>query len=143
MACLLRVAGREFDVDRYLARGVLAPSGVYRRGEARFPTLPRARKSLRSGFNIVVSKKEFSDFPGQVRDALSFLARHRRAVRALRRRKGVDGAELDFGVERRPEAAVQVQAFPEELIRVAGELGLALTLSFYPATAPANREPGA
>lgn len=142
MACLLRVAGQEFDVDAYLARGALAPSGVYRRGEARFPTLPRARKSLRSGFNIVVSKKEFSDFTGQVRDALSFLARHRRAVRALRRRKGVDGAELDFGVERRPEAAIQVQPFPEDLVRIAGELGLALTLSFYPPSARGGAEAG-
>jgi len=139
MACVLRVAGRDFDVDAYLGRGVLAPSAVYRRGEARFPTLPRARKSLQSGFSIVVSKKEFSDFPGQVRDALSFLGRHRRAVRALRRRNGVESATLDFGVERRPDATVQAQVFPEELVRTAGELGLALELSFYPAPDHADR----
>lgn len=139
MACLLKVEGQEFDVDAYLARGVLAPSGVYRRGEARFPTLRGARKSLRSGFNIAVSKKESSDFAGQVRDALGFLARHRRAIRALRRRKGVECATLEFGVERQPNAAVQAQAFPEELVRIAGELGLALGLSLYPAANPANR----
>ena len=132
MSCVLRVAGRHFDVDAYLRRGVLVPSGVYRRGEARFPTLPRARESLQSGFGIVVSKTDSSDLADQVKDAVSFLLRHRRAVRALRRRKGVEGATLDFGVERRPEAAVQVQVFPEDLVRLAGELGLALELSFYP-----------
>jgi len=142
VGCVLRVAGRDFDVDAYLGRGVLVPVAVYRRGEARFPTLPRARKSLQSGFNIVVSKKDVSDFADQVRDAVSFLARHRRAVRALRRRKGVESATLDFGVERRPEAAVQVHVFPVDLVRVAGELGLALELSFYPASDPPTRENG-
>jgi hypothetical protein len=133
MSCVLRVAGREFDVDAYIARGALVPSAVYRRGEARFPTLPRARKSSESGFNIVVSRKPFSDFAGQVRDAVTFLEKHGRAIQALRRREGVDGATLDFGVGRRGHAVVQCQVFPEELVRLAGRLGLALGLSFYPA----------
>jgi hypothetical protein len=136
MACVLRVAGREFDVDAYIQRGALVPSAVYRRGEARFPTLPRARTNSRSGFSIVVSKRPFSDFEGQVREALAFLEKERRAVQALRRRKGVEGATLDFGVERRPDVAVQVQGFPEDLVRLAGQLGLALDLSFYPEPKP-------
>lgn len=132
MGCVLRVAGRNFDVDAYLKHGVLVPTAVHRRGEARFPTLPRARKSPQSGFNIVVSKKEVSDLADQVKDAVVFLGRHRRAVRALCRRQGVESAVLDFGVERRTAAAVQVHLFPEDLVRLAGELGLALELSFYP-----------
>jgi hypothetical protein len=132
MACVLRVAGRGFDVDAYIRRGKLVPSGVYRRGEARFPTLPRARKSPQSGFHIVVSKKDFADLAGQVRDAVTFLGHHRRAIRALRRRKGVETAALSFGVERRPDAVVQAEVFPEDLVRLAGQLGLALELSLYP-----------
>jgi len=132
MTCVLRVAGREFDVDAYIKRGALVPSAVYRRGEARFPTLPRARTSSKSGFNIVVSKRPFADFAGQVRDAVTFLEKERRAIQALRRRNGVEGATLDFGVERRPEAVVQVQVFPEQLVRLAGQLGVELALSFYP-----------
>ena len=132
MACVLRVAGRSFDVDAYIRRGKLVPSGVYRRGEARFPTLPRARKSPESGFHIVVSKKDFDDLGGQVRDAVAFLGHHRRAIRALRGRKGVETAALSFGVERRPEAVVQAEVFPEDLVRLAGQLGLALELSLYP-----------
>lgn len=131
MGCVLKVAGRDFDVDDYLKRGALVATAVYRRGEARFPTLPRARKSLLSGFNIAVSQ-DSPDFATQVKDALRFLGRHRRAVRALRRRKGVDGATLDFRVERRSEAAAQDKVFPEDLVRLAGELGLSLELSFYP-----------
>jgi hypothetical protein len=142
VGCVLRVAGRDFDVDAYLRRGGLIPTAVYRRGEARFPTLPRARKNLQSGFNIVVSKKDSSDFAGQVKDAVSFLVRHRRAVRALRRQKGVEDAILDFGVERRPEAVVQIEVFPEDLVRLAGDLGLALELSFRPASGASLRSSG-
>ncbi len=133
MACVLRVAGRGFDVDAYIRRGKLVPSAVYRRGEARFPTLPRARKSPESGFHIVISKKDLPEFAGQVRDAVSFLGHHRRAIRALCRRKGVETALLEFRVARGPEAVVQTEVFPVELVRLAGQLGLALQLSFYPA----------
>jgi hypothetical protein len=133
MGCVLRVAGRDFDVDAYVSRGALLPAAVYRRGENRSPTLQRARRGLQSGFSVVVSRRDFSDFAGQVKDAIGFLGRHRRAVRALRRRKGVESAVLDFGVDRRPQAEIQVQVFSEELVRLAGDLGLALELSFYPA----------
>jgi hypothetical protein len=88
--------------------------------------------------NIVVSEKEFSEFDGQLNDARKFLVRYGQAVRALRRREGVEGAVLDFGVERRPEAVVQVQVFPETIVRLAGQLGLALELSFYPEPDPPN-----
>jgi hypothetical protein len=131
MPCVLRVAGRGFDVDAYIRRGKLVPVAVYRRGEARFPTLPRARKSTESGFHIVISKKELADFAGQARDAVVFLGHHRRAIRALCGRKGVETALLDFQVEWGKEA-VQVQLFPVELVRLAGKLGVGLQLSLYP-----------
>jgi hypothetical protein len=131
VGCVLRVAGRDFDVDAYLRRGVLVPTAVYRRGEARFPTLPRARKNLESGFSIAISKKSSTDFADQVEEAVGFLGRHRQAVRALRRQKGVDGATLDFGLERR-EGPAEGYVFPEDLVRLAGALGLALEVSFYP-----------
>lgn len=137
MGCVLKVAGRDFDVDAYLERGALVATAVYRRGEARFPTLPRARKNLLSGFNIAVSPKDSHDFATQVKDALEFLGRHRRAVRALCRRKGVDSATLDFRVERRSVAAAPVK-FPLDLVRLAGGLGLALELSSYPESDPST-----
>jgi hypothetical protein len=50
---------------------------------------------------------------------------------ALRRRVGVESVVLDLGVERR-DTAVQCDGFPEELVRLAGGLGLGLELSQYP-----------
>jgi hypothetical protein len=136
---VLKVAGRSFDVDAYLRRGVLVPTAVYRRGEARFPTLPRARKSLQSGFSIVVSKKSLSDFAHHTEQAVTFLRRHRHAVGALRRRKGVESAILELALERRPESEGMALVFPEELVRLAGALGLALEVSFYPPSDPTRR----
>jgi hypothetical protein len=138
VSCVLRVAGRDFDVDAYLLRGVLVPVSVYRRGEARFPTLPRARKNVLSGFSVLVSRNKLSDLADQVKDALTFLARHRRAIRALRRRKGVESATLDFGLPHRPEVAEEGHVFPESLVRLAAELGLALELSFFPPADPSG-----
>ena len=139
MGCVLRVAGRDFDVDT-CRRGALVPSAVYRRGEARFSTLPRARKNLESGFSILVSKTNASPFADQTEDALSFLALHRRAIRALRRHEGVESAVLDFRLEQPAEFTGQGQVFPEALVRLAGGLGLGLELSFYPATGRPPRE---
>ena len=45
---------------------------------------------------------------------------------------GVETVALDFGIERR-DVAVQCDRLPEELIRLAGTLGLGIELSHYPA----------
>jgi hypothetical protein len=135
MSCLLRIAGRNLDVDAYLARPAgLSPIAVFRRGEPRFRlTEPKGKKHLRSGLNVVVSGKEDDDLAGQVNDALRFLSAKGTAIRALVRRKGVETAALDFGVERRADALVQVDVFPAELALQAGKLGLSLQISHYPA----------
>lgn len=134
MSCLLRVAGRTLDVDAYLARPArLSPIAVFRRGEPRFRlTQPKGQRHQRSGLNVVVSEKEFDDFAGQVKDALRFLAAKAASIRALVRREGVETASLDFGIERRPDALVQVDTFPAELALRAGRLGLSLQVSHYP-----------
>jgi hypothetical protein len=134
MSCLLRIAGRTFDVDAYLARPGLSPVAVFRRGEPRFRlTDPKGQRHQRSGLNVVVSQKDDDDLAGQVKDALRFLARNGATVRALARRKGVETASLDFGVERRADALVQVDVFPAALALGAGKLGLSLQISHYPA----------
>jgi hypothetical protein len=112
----------------------LSPIAVFRRGEPRFRlTDPKGQRHQRSGVNVVVSGKEDDDLAGQVKDALRFLSAKGAAIRALVRRKGVETAALDFGIERRADALVQVDAFPAELVSRAGKLGLSLQMSHYPA----------
>jgi hypothetical protein len=134
MSCLLRIAGRTLDVDAYLARPArLSPVAVFRRGEPRFRlTDPKGQRHQRSGLNVVVSRKGDDDLAGQVKDALRFLSAQGSTIRALVRRQGVETAALDFGIERRADALVQVDAFPADLVLQAVKLGLALQMSHYP-----------
>jgi len=99
MSCILRVFGRRFDVDRYLAHSPFQAIAVCRRGEPVFSsTQPDGRKLTHSGCNIEVSRRGFADFHGQVRDAIRFLRKHERTIRALGWIPGVESAGLHFGV---------------------------------------------
>jgi hypothetical protein len=141
MGCYLRVSGRRFDVDAYLRlRTALAPTAVHRRGTPVFPSSQaKGRKHTRSGLNVQVSGRSFENFAGQLRDAERFLRMYLRALRALRRFPGVEGAVLDFGVARREDVVVQGEVFSEAVVALAGRIGLALELSHYP---PRDRKSG-
>ncbi len=85
------------------------------------------------GFNVVVSDAPGDDLPAQVEDAIQFLAAHHAELTRLMASSGMDGAVLDFGIERR-DVVVQCDTLPAPLIRLAGELGLAIEISLYPET---------
>lgn len=78
----------------------------------------------------LVSSAEFEDFPRQLSDALAFLRLHQDRLQPAMHQTGVSG-ELDFAVAWR-DVAVQCDAFPAELVQIAGSLGLALMFSHYP-----------
>ena len=71
------------------------------------------------------------DSAAQVEEAVLFLTVHRDELARLMATTGVEGAELDFGIERR-DVAVQCDTLPAPLICFAGALGLAIAMSLYP-----------
>ncbi len=132
MSAVLRAAGREFDVEAFLASSTLKPCRVYRRGEPRFPgALSGDKRNDKSGMNIPVAVAEFADLPGQVAEARAFLQTEAKEIRRLVTFPGVEGVALDFGIERR-DVAIQCDRLPADLIRLAGSLGLEIELSQYP-----------
>jgi hypothetical protein len=144
MSCILRVYGPSFDVDAWLKRATIVPVAVHRRGEPCLPaTKPDGPKHRWSGCNILVSDRGRSDFAGQLRDAARFLSRKSRTLQSLRKSRGVDRAVLDFGVERRPDVLVQGEIISEDVVRIAGRLGLALEISHYPPSAHRRKARGA
>lgn len=77
-----------------------------------------------------VSDAGFDDVRSQVRDAVAFLRSNQKLLQQAMGHPGASGI-LDFAVEWR-DVAVQCDAFPADLVREAGLLGLALAFSYYP-----------
>lgn len=131
MTCILRVSGRQFASRLYAQRTTLPVVSVYVRGEPRLPrSKPNGKKNITSGVNIEVSGAGFTNLKRQIRDAVSFLTRHRLALRRLGRIAGVEKLTLDFGVADR-DVAAQFDYFPPELITAAGSLGIGIEISRY------------
>src|SRR4051794_34284475 len=97
--CVLRVSGKAFAADAYLAGSRLVTCKVWGAGEQLRSGRP---VSVTSGFNVVVSDAD--DLPGQVSEAVTFLRRHRGDLVRLAATAGVDELVLDFSVLQRDVA---------------------------------------
>lgn len=58
MSCVLRVGGRNFDVDAFVTASTLKPLILYHRGHRRLPD-SRVQPDDESGLNVSVSEREF------------------------------------------------------------------------------------
>jgi len=112
MSCVLRISGPK--LDELLAGVSLKPYRI-EKGCAHF----------------AVSDRGFDDFPGQLRDAMAFLAGNVVEVTSLVHSEEMAGV-LDFAVEVRNEG-FQFREFPPTLVQQAGATRLGLALSLYPA----------
>ena len=134
MSAVLRAYGEHFDVDAFLGGCTLPICAIKRRGEPVFRNRqPHGRTHEKSGVHISASDADFNDFPLQVEESIQFLRDEAEQIRRLVAWPGVDGGTLDFGIERR-DVLVQCDCLPPELVRLAGELGLGIELSQYPAS---------
>lgn len=116
MSCVLRIAAP--DIERALARVTIAPYRV-EKGTAHFD----------------VSDAGFDELPTQIKDALVYLRANGADVQALMSVPGATG-ELDFATETEADR-FESRRLPPDLVRAAGDLGLELCVSGYPA-APAT-----
>ena len=133
--CVLRVAGKTFDAERYLAASGLTAVNLFHAGEPRAKTQPEGTRRNMSGFTVDVSRAPWTGLQGQVADAIAFLTEHEQALTMLHAADGVDTVCLDFPINLRIDyehVAAQFDYFPAELVQKAGALGLGLELSIYP-----------
>jgi hypothetical protein len=130
--CVLRAAGKHFDVDTFLRKSKLQPCLVYHRGEPKSHANPKKYKWTVSGINVPVSNASFKNFRRQVRDAIQFLIINKAEIRKLFKFDGVEGVELDFPTSHDSDKFLQEYFFPTELIALASQLGLELRISEYP-----------
>lgn len=131
MSCVLRASGANFDVDSFLKDSTLRPLIVYHRGSVRFPSSNRTQRlEEESGMNVEVSAKEFSDLPGQIRNAIQFLLDNTYELDRLVGFPELQRIVLDFPVENR-DVPVQSDTFPAELALLLGNLRIGLVVSHY------------
>ena len=133
--CILRVAGKQLDVDRHLAVSGLTADKVFRAGEPRWMSQPDGKRNEMSGFTVEVSRGSSSCLDEQANDAIGFLRQHEAALARLRAAPGVEDMRLDFRVDLRIDrqnVMAQFDYFPPELVSLAGALGLGLEISIYP-----------
>jgi hypothetical protein len=131
VSCILRAGGKKFDVDKFLKVTKLKPCNVFRKGEPKFRLEPKRGKILSSGINIQASGASFRDFNRQVKESIVFLKKNKNEIMKLAAFPGLGHyLELDFSVSTR-DVYIQSDNFPPELIKVAGELGLSITLTRY------------
>lgn len=134
MSCYLRVCGDAFDVVEYLKASDFEDVHHYFKGQSKTPkSNPKMNIHRTSGVTITASDAEQSDFAAQISESIQFLKAKKKEIERLLRFPGIESARLDYGIERK-DVFGQFDYFPPELLRLAGQLGIGIELSQYPAT---------
>jgi len=139
--CVFSAVGDFFNVEEYLATVSMDTLDVFIKGQQRSRRRPRASRPFKaSGFTIGVS--DSNDVKKQIDDALKFISRETSALLKLKEWAGVTERRLDFGCtlsigkidpSSGGEIMVQCEYFPAALLKIAGDLGIGIEVSIYPA----------
>ena len=135
MSCILTISGRNFDVDSFVDTGKLRPYRKSYKGQPRLKTKPDGEKLTRSSISIQTSKADFDNLKKQIADTIRYLKRNKEKLAHISSTKGIEYAVLDFGIDLRidrKEVLTQSDTFPNQLLKLAGDLGLDIKLSIYP-----------
>jgi hypothetical protein len=135
MPCVLAIIGKNFDVDAFIKRSSIQGYRKGYRGEPVFKSKPEGNRLDYSRLSVQPSKADFNNLKKQIADSIRYLKKHKHKLSLIRKTKGIDFAILDFGINLRidkKEILLQSDRFPNELLKLAGELGLGIELSIYP-----------
>lgn len=130
--CVLRVSGANTQIDEFLRRSGLVPTIVFREGEASYRGTRRT-----SGFNLILSGADGESLAVQVRESADFLRANRDALDLLNQLE-FDAPIVDFGIYDLANYDCPWPSYrlPADFVRLAGELGFAIEISFYGAPPP-------
>jgi hypothetical protein len=128
--CILNATGTHFDVDAFVSQSPWRGfASVFHRGEA--TRLRSQPVHEHSGVSFGISDSDVDELEPQVRDALEFLRQERGEIQRLLAFPGVECLEFRIGLFWRRDTLCQFHTLPTELLRLAGELGVAVTLCIY------------
>ena len=129
MSCVLRVSGNEFDVNKFLKDSYFSPCKIFHKGEFKSPKNKKINE--KSGFNLDVSKADFSCFEMQIEDAINFLKQNFEELKRLKTFPGVEGLGLDFAVDFSSECFSKSFQFNDLILQEVVRCGVELEISVY------------
>ena len=135
MSCNLVILGEHFDIDAFLAKSKLRGYSKNYKGEPMFKSKPDGRKLAHSQVGIQTSKAGFDNLEKQIKDTTQYLKKHKDKLCHIKTTQGIELALLDFGIALRidrKKILMQTDRFPNELVKLAGEIGLDIELAIYP-----------
>lgn len=133
MSCYLRISGKDFDVDSFIAKSEFKDWNakdlqVTRKGE---PEKYGQKLNEHSGFQIHVSDRDFEDFEKQQADAFAFLSKYRAPLKLLSLQV-LGWRYLDFGMDGWPaNGFTKSYLVSDELMKLCSELDIGIVISTY------------
>lgn len=141
--CILKIYSETRSFKRFAAESTTLPAfSVHDKGEVRSKETGREYQANRISF--VVSECDWDDLEGQISDAIIFLGEHGDTLRQLLTTHDVSLAFLDFALWSRlgrNDVANQSDYLPVPLLRLCGEIGIAIVMSTYPDDDTPDEEP--
>lgn len=132
MSCVLRLIGEYFDVDSFEKECNVQFSKKTHKGEPMFKTKPDDKRVIpQSSLSVTTSEAEFDDLDGQIKDTIKYLEANYDDLSIIQKTSDIEYAFLDFGIDSERKRFCQDVAFPPELVKLAGELKIGLTVSIY------------
>jgi hypothetical protein len=129
--CILKIYSDSMSFEHFSETTSLPILGFQVKGR---PVRARSDRTYESHrLSIDVSDKDWSDFDGQVADAISFLADHEQELIDLLKSHEATNAFLDFPLYSRLDENIinQNDHLPRELIVLAGRIGLGIGMAIY------------
>jgi hypothetical protein len=131
--CVLHVTSESDSFTQFLRATGFPLYQSHEKGE--ISSIGTRRLYTDFGFSTDVSNREWTDLAGQIEDAYAFLRTHEEALRKLMATHCISDIRLDFPYCCRlgEQISVQCDYLPPALIRLAGDIGIGIELSHYPA----------
>lgn len=95
MSCILRVLGKELNVNELLKIDS-NPDTYWIKGEPRLLSKPNENKYLRSGAHYCLSEVDFNEFEQQKEDVIKYLIKNEDKMNAIQQLSGIDDVYLDL-----------------------------------------------
>jgi len=131
MSCILKISGKDLNLDEFLAKIKMTPYRKVNKGEPLNRVGKRISESSIAAFTT--SDAGFDDIKDQIKETIMFLNDNKDNLSHILSTPEVEYAWIDFGVNSiiADDHLTQGFFFPFELIKLCGELGIAIELSTY------------